>query len=1379
MRKFFCFLILFSIFMMPAPDISGSTIVVNENEKTQKEKAVSHDLTLFDSGNRSYHPDYQWLNPSLNNSSIMDLVFIDENVVLAAGRYGLLIRSEDGGQSWELLSTPFDDIIRALAVRDELLVLAGNDGFIGVSNNMGEDWIFPDSQVEDNLRDIFITDDHRIYIAGESQNLLFSDNDGQDFEAIDVPDVIYNPNDIADWTYNGINVSGDVIMMGTGAPGVPVQVVRTDNHGDDWYNIVADNVNEPPSNIGTYLTGIKFAEDGLTGFGTYWSLVDNGVIKTTDGGESWARVESLYDYKPIEDPNVEYQPDFVHARRALDVSGDGNRIITSGSWGQIITSDDGGESWEEIYGGPLHGDRDYRATILQSVKLSPDGQGWLACGVRGLVIGADSFDQSQGSVILGNERQKHLHDVVFLDSNHGFAVGGLRVDKYFGSDGTYHAYSEGIFLVTEDKGKSWERMEGPGISESEWMAVDYDENDNIWIGGVVYEYEIDDEDELIEIPEGVIMHSPDKGENWEKLHGVAGAKIVDVSAWGEDHVYAVTNRNTMVRCLYNEACETISLPDIVSDENPANHIELLSPYTLLIGGGSGDSFILKSSNAGDDWDKVFNEGGFGSTINHISFVDGRFGFAGGRWGGFADRGNIIYTDDYGDSWEVIDTPGNDEVYFVANFDNVTAFGYGSRGYVIESDDAESFSLKDPRFFQHRPLGGYAANHSGLIVSGENGMLLRYDPREHIAFAPSKFANTYPINQEEIFIPWDDEASFTWEKSYDDQGNPATYVFILEDIEGEEVLFRSEMLEENYFAATTDNFPTIAPQLYRWRVEAHDDEGKYSSSYPTEAFVDVDDFINDQNDIVSFVAEPKAAPSEIDKEAHTVDAHVIYGTDITSIEPEIEVSHNATIDPDSGEAQDFSEPVIYQVTAQNGDTQDWTVRVHIADPIDKLAIQQYQDFHYSMIPMNQMPELNFETKILHKGHRDVTDVVLHVNANNEEIGQSEPLDHFEMGDSTVLSLDPPYELTQTADYAFDFEITIGEEDPNLTGHTAGSSVQVTDSVFAKDHDVIDQGLGSNTGPIHLANIYELLNEDYLSSISIGWAGFLPDIELDFTVSVYRVDKETLTTKDHILTSENFQRTPDMGRSIITFGLDGQKLEAGHYAFVVNQLTAEHIGVGFSADPEGYFYIYNPDDGGSFSFTQGEDFGYLVIRANFCEEVLSDDAYLEDLKVEGETIDAFDPDQKHYTYAIPEGTVETPEVTAVPSDQAATVQIDPASDVTSPEEEDRSTHIEVTAEDMETVRMYTVEFEIETSIGDVADETSFELYPNPASNLMFVRVPFDDDYQLSVTSIDGKVLIDMQKDTQKPSLDVSGLEPGVYLIQVRNSKHQHSAVFSVVR
>ncbi|HUW07090.1 MAG TPA: Ig-like domain-containing protein, partial [Williamwhitmania sp.] len=71
---------------------------------------------------------------------------------------------------------------------------------------------------------------------------------------------------------------------------------------------------------------------------------------------------------------------------------------------------------------------------------------------------------------------------------------------------------------------------------------------------------------------------------------------------------------------------------------------------------------------------------------------------------------------------------------------------------------------------------------------------------------------------------------------------------------------------------------------------------------------------------------------IDAPNHTVSVVLPYGTDVTALVPTITLSAGATVDPASGVAQDFTNPVTYTVTAEDGvTTMPWMVTVTFAAP----------------------------------------------------------------------------------------------------------------------------------------------------------------------------------------------------------------------------------------------------------------------------------------------------------------------------------------------------------------------------------------------------------------------------------------------------------------
>ncbi|WP_421764969.1 BspA family leucine-rich repeat surface protein [Ekhidna sp.] len=93
-------------------------------------------------------------------------------------------------------------------------------------------------------------------------------------------------------------------------------------------------------------------------------------------------------------------------------------------------------------------------------------------------------------------------------------------------------------------------------------------------------------------------------------------------------------------------------------------------------------------------------------------------------------------------------------------------------------------------------------------------------------------------------------------------------------------------------------------------------------------------------ITSFTIPNQVGETVIDDVANTLDVSMPFGTDVTALTPTIEISLNASVSPESETAQDFSNPVTYTVTAEDGvTTQEWVVTVTV-DPNEATAFTAF-------------------------------------------------------------------------------------------------------------------------------------------------------------------------------------------------------------------------------------------------------------------------------------------------------------------------------------------------------------------------------------------------------------------------------------------------------
>ena len=112
----------------------------------------------------------------------------------------------------------------------------------------------------------------------------------------------------------------------------------------------------------------------------------------------------------------------------------------------------------------------------------------------------------------------------------------------------------------------------------------------------------------------------------------------------------------------------------------------------------------------------------------------------------------------------------------------------------------------------------------------------------------------------------------------------------------------------------------------------------TAQYMVEAVVhDADN----EKSILSFRFDALDEDGIIDEVARRISFVLPSETDVTQLVPTIEVSEGATVEPASGVAQDFTNPVTYTVTAQNGTTAAYTVMVIVeggdVEPTGKMVL----------------------------------------------------------------------------------------------------------------------------------------------------------------------------------------------------------------------------------------------------------------------------------------------------------------------------------------------------------------------------------------------------------------------------------------------------------
>jgi len=205
--------------------------------------------------------------------------------------------------------------------------------------------------------------------------------------------------------------------------------------------------------------------------------------------------------------------------------------------------------------------------------------------------------------------------------------------------------------------------------------------------------------------------------------------------------------------------------------------------------------------------------------------------------------------------------------------------------------------------------GYAARIRGYIVPAQTGLYTFYvasDDQSELWLSP----NILPANAVKISFLTSWSSQYQWNQEPDNQmSDPISLVA------GNYYYFEAMMIE----GSGGDNLSV------GWKVPGSSTIQVIGSSFiSSEAVID-----STLTQIKDFGFNTLGVPAigVVDTTAGTVQVHVPFGTNLSSLSPEIKLSFGTTASPASGIAQNFSSPVVYTVKSADGNhTQVYTVSV---------------------------------------------------------------------------------------------------------------------------------------------------------------------------------------------------------------------------------------------------------------------------------------------------------------------------------------------------------------------------------------------------------------------------------------------------------------------
>lgn len=120
----------------------------------------------------------------------LDVHFFNRNVGLVVGAYGIILRTSDGGESWQVMNDAIDNIVgyhinKLVEGPDQSLILVGEAGLLARSDDLGESFEMLDSPYHGSLFGAIFDAENRLWVHGLRGNLYVAE-DGYSFQQVQV-----------------------------------------------------------------------------------------------------------------------------------------------------------------------------------------------------------------------------------------------------------------------------------------------------------------------------------------------------------------------------------------------------------------------------------------------------------------------------------------------------------------------------------------------------------------------------------------------------------------------------------------------------------------------------------------------------------------------------------------------------------------------------------------------------------------------------------------------------------------------------------------------------------------------------------------------------------------------------------------------------------------------------------------------------------------------------------------------------------------------------------------------------------------------------------------------------------------------------------------
>lgn len=310
----------------------------------------------------------------VRTDKFFDVAHIGGDTFVTVGYNGRILRSEDGGQTWQEVPSPVDFSLNQVSFVGDHGWAVGHQGTVIHSRDGGKTWAKQQADTDKAIFSVSFVDNLHGWAAGDESTLLWTDNGGETWhvERIEVSQVGLSEEmslAVPDIIYYGIQFIDREHGWMVGEYG---NIRYTSDGGKTWdsqHQSLLDALAEQGGSRDVMTLGAWFR--------VHFTDPNNGILVgaggavavTDDGGQTWRWV-SREGMKP-DIPNLHLYD--------VAMPGQNGRVVAVGTNGLVLTSENGGVDWQpaKVPGGVF--------TWINGLSFGDNGKGVLVGG-KGIIL---------------------------------------------------------------------------------------------------------------------------------------------------------------------------------------------------------------------------------------------------------------------------------------------------------------------------------------------------------------------------------------------------------------------------------------------------------------------------------------------------------------------------------------------------------------------------------------------------------------------------------------------------------------------------------------------------------------------------------------------------------------------------------------------------------------------------------------------------------------------------------------------------------------------------------------------------------------------------------------------------------------------------------